>query len=251
MLDTGAPTKTIFHLSKQDLAWQGNTVLRDLEIEIKAGEKVALLGKSGAGKSTLLKALYQLRPDDIAFCQQAPALVPSLSLFHNIYMGQLDKHNFLYNALNLFFPQKAVQKKVALLAQSLGLQEHLKARAETLSGGQQQRAALARTLIQERDIFLGDEPVSAVDELQAERLIAKIISSHQSVVLALHNTELAVKYCDRIIGLKGGELAIDCQVAELDSDKLRQIYSDFDTQQPTGGHDNTPVPKHPDLKLCR
>ncbi len=250
MLDTGETTQ-LFYLSKQDLAWQGKTVLRDLEIEIKVGEKVALLGKSGAGKSTLLKALYQQRPEDIAFFQQVPALVPSLSLFHNIYMGQLAEHNVLYNTLNLFFPQKAARKRVALLAQSLDLHNHLKARAETLSGGQQQRAALARTLIQEKAIFLGDEPVSAVDELQAERLIAKIISSHQSVVLALHNTELAVKYCDRIIALKEGELALDCQVAELDSEKLRRIYSDFDTQQPTGENAKAPALKRPGLKLCR
>jgi phosphonate transport system ATP-binding protein len=250
MSDTGTPTQ-LFQLSKQNLAWQGKPVLHDLEIEIKVGEKVALLGKSGAGKSTLLKALYQLRPDDIAFCQQAPALVPNLSLFHNIYMGQLDQHNFLYNALNLFFPQKKAREKVASLAQSLGLQDHLKARAETLSGGQQQRAALARTLIQEKAIFLGDEPVSAVDELQAERLIAKIISVHESVVLALHNTELAVKYCDRIIGLKDGELALDCQVADLDPEKLRRIYSDFDTQQPTGENSTMPAAKYAGLKLCR
>jgi phosphonate transport system ATP-binding protein len=237
------------------LTWQGNTVLRDLEIEIQVGEKVALIGESGAGKSTLLKALYQQRPDEIAFCQQAPALVSNLSLFHNIYMGLLAEHNFFYNALNLFFPQKAAKKKVSDVAQDLGLQTHLKASAETLSGGQQQRAALARTLIQDKEIFLGDEPVSAVDEIQAERLVSSIVNSHQTVVLALHNTHLALKYCQRVIGLKDGEIALDSLVSDLKADDLRAIYSENELSKclddVTSGSRGEQSETFTGLKLCR
>ena len=247
--------KTLLQISKRDLQWQGNTVLRDLNIEIQAGEKVALIGESGAGKSTLLKALYQQKPNEIAFCQQAPALVPNLSLFHNIYMGQLAEHNFFYNALNLFFPQKAVKQKVSAIAQGLGLQTHLKARADTLSGGQQQRAALARTLIQEKTIFLGDEPVSALDEIQAERLVSTIVNSHQTVVLALHNTKLALKYCQRIIGLKDGAVALDCSVNDIKEEDLCAIYSSHqfkdDLAESAIGGASPTTDQRPELKLCR
>lgn len=245
------PTSTLFQISNRDLHWQGNTVLRDLNIEIREGEKIALIGESGAGKSTLLKALYQQRPEAIAFCQQAPALVANLSLFHNIYMGQLAEHNFFYNALNLFLPQKAAKQKVMAVAQDLGLQTHLKAKAETLSGGQQQRTALARTLIQEKDIFLGDEPVSALDEIQAERLVSSIVSAHQTVVLALHNTSLALKYCQRVIGLKGGGVALDCSVSGLKAEDLRAIYSEQSIDKCLDEMIASKPSKQPDLKLCR
>ena len=258
LMDEQVPSSPLFQISNRDLHWQGNTVLRDLNIEIRAGEKVALIGESGAGKSTLLKALYQQGPDDIAFCQQAPALVPGLSLFHNIYMGVLSEHHFFYNALNLFFPRRLAKQKVGKLAHELGLHNHLSAKAETLSGGQQQRAALARTLIQNKDIFLGDEPVSALDEIQGERLIARIVDTHDTVILALHNTQHALKYCQRIIGLKDGVVALDCPVSQLKIDDLHAVYSEQGFRMlreslntSDGASAGKKSAKQPDLKICR
>lgn len=217
---------SLFSLENKRIGWPKHTVFESLSLTINQGEKVALIGKSGSGKSTLLRHLYQSNANDIAFCEQNPGLVPSLSAFHNIYMGQLDRHHFLYNALNLFFPFKSQQAKVSALAESVGLLDKLKAKAETLSGGQQQRVALARCLFQEKAIFLGDEPVSALDETQADDLLALIMSTHETAILALHHTQQALKHCDRVIGLQNGQIVLDQPSKHLKLSDLSQFYSD-------------------------
>ena len=221
----------LFSLENKHIGWPKHTVFESLSLTINQGEKVALIGKSGSGKSTLLRHLYKSKANDIAFCEQNPGLVPSISAFHNIYMGQLDRHHFLYNAANLFFPFKSEQKKVSVLASAVGLLDKLKSKAETLSGGQQQRVALARCLFQEKAIFLGDEPVSALDETQADDLLALIMSNHESVILALHHTQQALKYCDRVIGLQNGQIVLDQPSQNLKISDLSQFYSDDETSK--------------------
>lgn len=214
----------LFQLDRQTIGWHGGTVLDDLSLSIRRGEKVAIVGKSGSGKTTLLRALYRQSPQSIAFCEQAPGLVPTLSAFHNIYMGQLDQHPVAYNLLNLFYPLKKEIAKVAPLASVLGLSDKLSTAAERLSGGQQQRVALGRTIFQNKSVFIGDEPVSAVDEVQAEDLLAYVVKNHETVVLALHHIEQALKYCHRIIGIKDGKVALDAATEGLTPDTLRQLY---------------------------
>tara|TARA_R110001592_G_scaffold10098_4_gene52610 strand:- start:4397 stop:5137 length:741 start_codon:yes stop_codon:yes gene_type:complete len=219
-------TASLFSFKNKCIGWPGHEVFNSLSLNINQGEKVALIGKSGSGKSTLLKNLYQQKVNEIAFCEQNPGLVPSLSCFHNIYMGRLDRHHFLYNAVNLFFPFKTEQEKVAELAATVGLSDKLKSKAETLSGGQQQRVALARCLFQEQLIFLGDEPVSALDETQADELLNLIMSKHETVIVALHHTQQALKHCDRVIGLQNGQIVLDQPAKNLKQSDLSQFYSD-------------------------
>ncbi|MFT6028337.1 MAG: phosphonate transport system ATP-binding protein [Oleiphilaceae bacterium] len=217
---------SLFFLENKRIGWPGHEVFNALSLNINEGEKIALIGKSGSGKSTLLKHLYQQKASEIAFCEQNLGLVASLSCFHNIYMGQLDRHHFIYNAINLFFPFKAEQEKVAELAKSVGLLDKLKSKAETLSGGQQQRVVLARCLLQKQSIFLGDEPVSALDETQANELLALIMSKHETVIVALHHTQQALKHCDRVIGLQNGQIVLDQPSTNLKQNDLGQFYSD-------------------------
>ncbi len=237
-------TKSLFYLDNEGIGWPGHRVFDALSLRIHQGEKVALIGKSGSGKSTLLKHLYQLKKNDIAFCEQNPGLVPSLSSFHNIYMGQLDRHSFIYNAINLFFPFKSEINAVTQLAKAVGLLDKLKAKAETLSGGQQQRVALARSLFQENTIFLGDEPVSALDETQADALLTLIMSQHETVIVALHHTQQALKHCDRVIGLQHGKIVLDKPSKGLQQADLSQFYSDNPSPQDIN---QRPELKHPRL----
>jgi len=215
----------LFKLEHANIAWPGRTVLQDICLQIRPGEKVAILGKSGAGKSTLLQHLFQLNSKHVALCPQHPGLVPGLSVFHNIYMGQLARHHVIYNALNLLFPFKQALNDVAKIAGQVGLADKLMEKAERLSGGQQQRVALARSLYQGQAVFLGDEPVSAVDEHQAEDLIQLILASHETVVIALHNTQHALHYCERIIGLQDGAIVLDAPSRTLSLDALAEFYS--------------------------
>ncbi len=219
-----AKQSTLFELERASLAWPGQPVLQAVSLRIQEGEKVALLGKSGAGKSTLLHHLYHQRTEGLAFCPQHPGLVPGLSVFHNIYMGQLADHHWCYNALNLLRPFKRALQSVSEIAEQVGLNDKLMAKAESLSGGQQQRVALARALFQKQAVFLGDEPVSAVDEQQAETLLKLIVSTHQTVVIALHNTRHALRYCDRVIGLAAGGIALDAPSSQLTLKDLSEFY---------------------------
>lgn len=215
----------VFDLRGANLGYQQRTVLRALDLQIECGEKVALLGESGAGKSTLLRHLRTLRPQEVAWCPQQSGLVPILSVFHNIYMGRLDQHSFFYNLANLMFTFKGPRDAVAVIANELGIGEKLFTSVEKLSGGQQSRTSLARALFQQRAIFIGDEPVSAVDEMQADQLMQLICARHATVVMALHDVELALRHCTRIIGLRDGVIELDQPVARCSAASLLQLYA--------------------------
>jgi phosphonate transport system ATP-binding protein len=93
-----------------------------------------------------------------------------------------------------------------------------------LSGGQQQRTALARALYRHCPVFIGDEPVSSVDEFQSQELLQLINQQHSTVVVALHDRELALHNYQRIIGLKQGQVVLDAPSATLSTEQLAFIY---------------------------
>ena len=199
-------------------------MLDNICLSIAPGERVALVGKSGVGKSTLLAALREQQSNSVAWCPQQHGLVPMLSVYHNIYMGGLHRHNTLYNLLNLIKPLSRPLRKVAALVEQLQLSESLHARVEQLSGGQAQRVAIGRALYQQQAVFLGDEPVSAVDDYQAQQLLTLILEKHETLVLALHDVEQALRFCDRIIGLKEGAIVLDAPCSTLKPSDLVELY---------------------------
>ncbi len=205
--------------------WRGPTaVLPELHLHLEPGEKVALLGPSGAGKTTLLEALRARALRDSAWCPQNPALVPALSVFHNIYMGALERHTTLYNLLNLIRPTTHQRRRVAELAEELGLADKLRVSVDRLSGGQAQRTALGRALYSERPILLADEPVSSLDEEQAGRLLRLAVARHDTAVVALHHQEQALTCFDRVIGLARGGVQLDAPSGQLSRQDLTGLY---------------------------
>ena len=215
----------LFELHRADIGYNGRSVLRDLNLSIAAGEKVALLGQSGAGKSTLLRHLRSRLPQQVAWCPQQSGLVPMLTVFHNIYMGRLDQHSLFYNLANLIRPLAQPRQDIMALADDVGVAEKLFTSVDKLSGGQQSRTGLARALYQQRAIFIGDEPVSAVDEVQADALLKLICSRHETVILALHDVELALRHCTRILGLRDGVIELDRPAADCSAAELLALYS--------------------------
>ena len=93
-----------------------------------------------------------------------------------------------------------------------------------LSGGQQQRTAVGRALFHGGDVVLGDEPVSAVDEHQAREILTALTDSHATVVLAMHDLELALAHTDRIVGIRDGGIRLDAPSAELSPSDLAPLY---------------------------
>lgn len=215
---------TAFRLNQAALAVGDRPVLHDLNLTIRPGERVALLGESGAGKTTLLRALRDQQPDRVAWCPQQPGLVPVLSVFHNLYMGRLDRYATAYNLLNLIRPTATRKREIADLADRLGLGERLWTPVEQLSGGQQSRVNLGRALYQERSVFIGDEPVSSVDEHQGADLLGWVCDRHETVILALHNVDQALTHCDRIIGLRDGRVLFDRPANALTPAEIQPLY---------------------------
>ncbi len=213
-----------FELKSATLCYQGTAVLSNINLSIKAGEHVALLGKSGAGKSTLLSSLYQQQKMHCALVPQNVALVEALSVYHNVYMGQLHQHNTFYNLLNLLWPQRKPVTKVRQLLESLELDEVLFKATGELSGGQKQRVAIARALFQGNKVLLGDEPISALDSVLADKVMQLLHRQHETVVLAMHDVGMALCFADRIVGVKNGVIAIDQPAKDLNVDDLQFLY---------------------------
>ncbi len=187
-----------------DLGYGTQVVLPALTLSLEAGERVALLGQSGAGKSTLLAEIRRRLGNTAAWCPQGYGLVPLLSVYHNIYMGQLERHTALSNLCNLLKPRRQAWQAIEALADELGLEGLLRRPVAQLSGGQRQRVAIARAFYQQREVFLGDEPLASVDPHQALRLLEHIQTRHASSIIALHQHRLALAHFDRIVGLRDG-----------------------------------------------
>lgn len=219
-------TSAVFSLQAECVDYQGQVALTDITLEIPAGQKLAFVGRSGSGKSTLLKLLYERRSQDVALVSQDYGLVQSLSVFHNVYMGQLGRQSIFYNLINLIKPlQKPVAEVQKILSQ-LTLADKLFEPAGQLSGGQQQRTAIARAMMQSTQILLADEPVSSLDEQQSKHVMQLLCGQFNTVVLAMHDIDLALNYCDRIIGLDNGRITIDAPADTLQHADLLHLYDE-------------------------
>lgn len=213
-----------FELKSVNLRYNDVDVLSDINLSITAGEHVALLGKSGAGKSTLLNTLYQQQRAYCALVPQNIALVEALSVFHNVYMGRLNQYNTFYNLLNLLWPRRDQVEKIQQLIQPLDLEGLLFSRTGELSGGQKQRVAIARALFQNNQVLLGDEPISALDNTQARMIMRLLHDQYDTVVLAMHDVEMALCFADRIVGIKNGSIAIDQPASAVSVADLQFLY---------------------------
>lgn len=209
------------------LKYEDKLAIRQLSLSIKAGEKLAIIGTSGAGKSTLLSHLYQCLKSEAAYSSQKQGLVEGLSTYHNVFMGALARHHWSYNLFNLVSPFKQPLAEVTHLCQQLELDFPVSKKLSELSGGQRQRVALARALYQSKDIFIGDEPFSALDPLMSRRLLDMVFERHNTVIMVLHDKSLALEHFDRIIGLKQGQLHLDSRQDELTSEMVDDFYCDI------------------------
>ena len=207
-------------LDRVSAGYHGTPVLHDISLSIEPGERVAIVGRSGAGKSTLLNTIYRRYPECAALIPQASALVANLSVFHNVFMGCLDRHSTLYNLRTLVWPPAAEIAAVTRVIEAVGLEEKLFAKAGELSGGQQQRTSVARALLNGRPVVLGDEPVSALDRVQGSEVLRVLAKRHETKILVMHDIRLALEHTDRIILLEGGRILLDEPSTHLSYERL-------------------------------
>ena len=234
----------------------GKRALQDIDLEIGAGEMVALIGASGSGKSTLLRHVAGLVPSDpdpasrieivgrevqrggkiaadvrairaqVGFVFQQFNLVGRLPLIVNVLVGQLHRMPLWRGLLRLFNAPERAAAMVAL--QRVGIAECHAQRASTLSGGQQQRAAIARALVQGARVILADEPIASLDP-ESSRNVMEILARINredgcTVVVSLHQVEMAVRYCPRVIALAQGRVVYDGPSSALTPALLRELY---------------------------
>ena len=199
-------------------------MLSGVTLRVTDGERIALVGESGVGKSTLLRLLYEQCRDRASLIPQEFGLVQSLTVFHNVYMGQLHNHSLWRNFRNLLRPAPRDVDSVRTVLDGLRLDDKLFATVGELSGGQQQRTAIGRALFHTGDIVLGDEPVSNVDEHQAQRVLKILGERKKTCILAMHDRALALEFADRLIGLKGGEIVLDESTNGMAPSDLDSLY---------------------------
>jgi phosphonate transport system ATP-binding protein len=214
----------LIELAKETAGYGGRPVLHGIDLTIRTGERIAVLGRSGAGKTTLLNLLYGRLAERVALVPQGSALVKTLSVFHNVYMGRLDRHPTWYNVRTLVWPARRVVGEVAAVLDLVGLRDALFARAGELSGGQQQRASVARALYNGRPVLIGDEPVSALDRVQGAEILSRLSSRHETMIVALHDIFLALAHTDRIVVLDSGRIVLDAPSRTLAAADLIPYY---------------------------
>ncbi len=204
------------------------TVLQDLELEVEAGQMVAIVGASGVGKSTLLHVLGGLDRADrgtVSVGGVELTALPDAELvsFRNQRIGFVFQFHHLlpeFSALeNAEMPMRIARLPLAearpraeALLRRVGLGERLEHRPGMLSGGEQQRVAVARALVMKPAVLLADEPTGDLDEQSAESLHGLLREMHQAFgltsVIATHNPRLA-SACDRVLRLESGRLVPD------------------------------------------
>jgi phosphonate transport system ATP-binding protein len=211
-------------LDKVSAGYHGTPVLHDITLSIETGERLAIIGRSGAGKSTLLNTIYGRYSECAALIPQASALVANLSVFHNVFMGCLDRHSTLYNLRALVRPPAAEIAAVARMLAAVGLEEKLFVKAGELSGGQQQRTSVARAMLNGRPIVIGDEPVSALDRVQAGDVLRVLCERHETKIFAMHDIRLALEHSDRIILLESGRIILDERATCLSYERLLPYF---------------------------
>ena len=202
------------HLQLMDLekVYNGNPVLNNMNLDIRKGEFVAIVGKSGCGKSTLLRLLSGLeKPTDGQILMDKK---PLMTLNHQACMMFQDGRLLPWKRVleNVELGLKGVHRDEALVVlQNVGLEDRIHEWPAKLSGGQKQRVALARALIHKPSLLLLDEPLGALDaltRLEMQSLIEEIwMDKRFTTLLVTHDVEEAVALADRVILLQEGKIA--------------------------------------------
>ncbi len=243
----------IHNLSKD---YRGVPALIDVNLEVKKGEFVAIIGRSGAGKSTLLRCVNRMVEPSagrvefegrdvlslsrrslrafrtrVGMIFQHYNLVPRLTVAENVLHGRLGFKPSWAGLLGLY--SESEKRRAWDLLVQLDLQTQVHQRCDLLSGGQKQRVGIARALIQDPRLILCDEPIASLDPGSA-----KVIMDHLrriadesgiTIVINLHQVDVAVQYADRVVGIRAGRVEYDGSPKKLNKKTVSHIYgSDSD-----------------------
>ena len=235
---------TLFAIENLSVDVPGRRLLDGITLDLPEGQVIALIGHNGSGKSTLLKVLARQiaadgriafegrplsgwRPRDyarrLAFLPQTTPPAEGMLVRELVALGRYPWHG----ALGRFGPRD--HEAVAAAMQECGVEPFADRLVDTLSGGERQRVWLAMMVAQQAGTLLLDEPISALDiahQVEVLALIRRMCHDQQrSAVIVLHDVNMAARFCDHIVALKRGRLAMQGSPAELiRPDALHAIY---------------------------
>ena len=226
----------------------GTQALKGVSFKVKRGEFISILGPSGSGKTTLLRSINGLEPiengevifnnnkitkDNLPDVQRKTGmifqefnLVNNLSSINNVLTGLLNSSSKFLSMFYLFTKDQKLEALQSL--KTVGLLEKSYSRVDELSGGQRQRIGIARAIIKKPILLLADEPVASLDPkaaLSTMKLLKKINKDFNITILCnLHQTNLAMEFSDRVIGLSDGSIVFDKEAKYLE-DNINKLYN--------------------------
>ncbi len=229
----------------------GFEALKNINLKIEQGEFVAVIGLSGAGKSTLIRTINrmhditegtltvdgtnvmelqgkQLRTfrRKIGMIFQSFNLITRTTVIKNVLTAFVPELPWWRALLGIFIKEEKIAALESL--DKMGILDKAFVRADQLSGGQQQRVALARTLAQNPQIILADEPVASLDPITARQVMDDFLRINQdmniTVIINIHHVELALQYATRVVGIREGKIVYDGPASQVDQDILDSIY---------------------------
>ena len=249
----------IHNLSKD---YRGVPALFDVSLSVKKGEFVAIIGRSGAGKSTLLRCVNRLIEASagrivvdgidvpalgrrglrglrtrVGMIFQHSNLVPRLTVIENVLHGRLGFKSTAAGILGLY--SESEKRRALELLVRLGLEAQVHQRCDQLSGGQKQRVGIARALIQDPRLILCDEPIASLDPGAAKTIMDHLrrICDEDGITLLvnLHQVDVALQYADRIVGIRAGRIEFDGPPKKLNKKTVAQIYGSESEELLVGG----------------
>ncbi len=230
----------------------GFTALKDINLQIEQGEFVAIIGLSGAGKSTILRCINRMHDISqgkltvdgldvstlkgaslrkfrrkVGMIFQSFNLVSRSTVLKNVLTADVPEMPFWRVLFGIFTKEQKMRALESL--DKVGILSKAYTRCDQLSGGQQQRVALARTLNQNPSIILADEPVASLDPITAKQVMADFVRINKeyniSILLNIHHVDLALKYCDRVIGVREGKIVFDGPADTITNEQLDAVYN--------------------------
>ena len=224
--------KPILRIENLNYAYeQGKQALKNINLELYAGEKVAVIGTNGAGKSTFflnMKGVYQPQRGTVYYRGEKITRKNRLLLHQNVGIVFQDADNQIiastvlaeisFGPMNLKLPVEEVKRRVENAIDFMNLSEYRNRLSHYLSGGEKKRVSIADIIAMESDVIVFDEPTASLDPVNAEMfeaVIEKLSDEGKTLLISTHDMDFAYRWADRVLVFSDGEIIADDAPVEI------------------------------------